>query len=370
MGNIKVLFCSPINGAGGVAMWTKHILNYYKDKGFRDVEMFWMYPQLQKREMTEGTSMFTRLKLGVQNYLPMLKLLNKELKDNNYNIVHFSSSAGFALIRDLLSIRIAHNNGVKAIVHFHFGRIPNIFSKRGWERKLIAKVFREADGVIVLDQVSYNSMQENGFCNMYKLPNSYAEIVRKFILNHSFERKHREILFVGHLYVTKGVIELVKACKQIVDIHVTMIGKGSEEVISTIKSAAGNDCDSWLTFTGVQPLELVLENMMSCAIFVLPTYTEGFPNVIIESMACGCPIITTDVGAIPEMLDIEHGNNFGICVKPKQVDELRNAIINMLENRVYAETCGRNAQLRVNELYSMPKVWKQMVEIWEEVASK
>lgn len=74
------------------------------------------------------------------------------------------------------------------------------------------------------------------------------------------------------------------------------------------------------------PYVNVLQEMMKCELFILPTYTEGFPNVILESMACGCPIVTTAVGAIPEMLDIKNGFNHGICVEPRSVSQLKRAI--------------------------------------------
>jgi glycosyltransferase involved in cell wall biosynthesis len=60
------------------------------------------------------------------------------------------------------------------------------------------------------------------------------------------------------------------------------------------------------------------------AIFVLPTYTEGFPNVILECMASGCPIITTPVGAIPDMLQFGSTQACGACVDVKDVQGLKN----------------------------------------------
>ena len=110
--------------------------------------------------------------------------------------------------------------------------------------------------------------------------------------------------------------------------------------------------------------------MLKCGIFVLPTYTEGFPNVILESMACACPIVTTNVGAIPEMLDVKHGDYCGKCISPQEVKPLQEAINYMLNNRIYAETCGTNAQKRVNDCYSMATIWKQMENIWMNVNNR
>ena len=104
--------------------------------------------------------------------------------------------------------------------------------------------------------------------------------------------------------------------------------------------------------------------MKSCGIFVLPSYSEGFPNVILESMACGCPIVATSVGAIPEMLAIGSENPCGICVHQQNVGELRKAIVELLENPLKAAEFSANARKRVYEQYAISKVWEQLVEIW------
>ena len=102
----------------------------------------------------------------------------------------------------------------------------------------------------------------------------------------------------------------------------------------------------------------------SCDLFVLPTYTEGFPNVIIESMACGCAIVTTPVGAIPEMFEEENGNHYGILVAPKSIEELKNGIEKMLDNEMLKQECRLNVKQRVNDRYNIDAVWKQMLSIW------
>ena len=104
--------------------------------------------------------------------------------------------------------------------------------------------------------------------------------------------------------------------------------------------------------------------MCQCDIFVLPTYTEGFPNVILESMACGCAIVTTPVGAIPEMLEEENGKHYGLMVEPRNVEQLKSSIEKMLSDIDYKNECRTNVQQRVNERYNIDSVWRQMVDVW------
>ena len=100
------------------------------------------------------------------------------------------------------------------------------------------------------------------------------------------------------------------------------------------------------------------------AIFVLPTYTEGFPNVILECMASGCPIITTPVGAIPDMLQFDSSQACGACVDVKDVQGLKKTIEKQLNNYDSALLMAEKAKQRVIDNYSMPSVWKQLVSIW------
>ena len=110
--------------------------------------------------------------------------------------------------------------------------------------------------------------------------------------------------------------------------------------------------------------------MCECDVFVLPTYTEGFPNVILESMACGCAIVTTPVGAIPEMLGEEDGKSYGLMVEPRNVEQLRAAIEKMLSDEEFKAACRENAQQRVNERYNMSSVWQQMVGVWNKTIAR
>ena len=107
-----------------------------------------------------------------------------------------------------------------------------------------------------------------------------------------------------------------------------------------------------------------------CDVFVLPTYTEGFPNVILESMACGCAIATTPVDAIPEMLDMASAEPCGLCCEPKDVESLCRNIQYFLDHTDKARAYGHRAAQRVKDMYAMAKVWEQVVGIWRNVRLK
>lgn len=367
-GHLKVMLCSPRGASGGIASWTEHLLSYYSSINDQEIEMQWRNLPPAKVQTLGNTPLITRIIRGVKRGFSFQRFLSKELSESNWDIVHFTTGASIGLFRDLQTIRNIHKHHSKAVVHFRFGRIPEIFNSKGWEYRIIHKVIQEADCAIVIDQKSYNTLVSNGYSNVKLLPNPVSPSIVEVVEKNSLPRKDREILYAGHLLRAKGIYELLSACKPIPNIHLTMMGKGSPDVISDLRNKAGRESDSWLTILGGRPIEEVISAMLTCSVFVLPSYSEGFPNVILESMACGCPIVTTDVGAIPEMLDINNGSQMGICVKPKQVEELRDAIVKMLDDKEYAFACGINAQRRVNNIYSMPKIWAQMKSIWGDVA--
>jgi len=62
--------------------------------------------------------------------------------------------------------------------------------------------------------------------------------------------------------------------------------------------------------------------------FILPSYTEGFPNVILEAMALGKPIIATSVGAIPEILSEE----CGVVMKPRDQRDIEQASLGAMHS--------------------------------------
>lgn len=361
----KILLVSPFSGTvGGVLRWTQHIVEYHNSLLHKSVDLD-LCDVHRTYKVYANTPKLKRLFIGILDYKMILNKYKRKLKESKYDAIHITSSASFGLIKDLLMLNYAKKKQIKKIIHFRFGRIPELYKTNNWETKLLHKVILIADKVIVIDEASYTTLINQGYKNIELLPNPLSPKVKEIVdKNKSIKKEGCKILFVGHVLESKGVFELVEVCKEMPNIQLKILGAVSKEMKQKVLSVAGESHHNWLDIAGEYEYEETIKEMLSAGIFVLPTYTEGFPNVILESMACACPIVASEVGAIPEMLAIKDTTNFGLCVEPKNKIQLKEAIIKMLEDRSFAINCGLNAQKRVYEEYSMTTVWSKLKQIW------
>lgn len=368
---LKVLFCSPFLSSedivkGGINTWGRYIIEYAAEDGKSDAELI---PISFDRLIpsSERKTILGRIYQGVKAYRVPIKDAISSMKDSNPDVLHLCTSAGFGLLRDLILLRKAKQLGIKSVIHFHFGRIPELKQQNNWEWKLICKTVKLCDTVVVMNRPSEMTLLETGFKNVKYLPNPLSMNVSKRIgeLKDNYKRIPRRLLYAGHVIKTKGVYELVEACSQIPNIELRIVGKCLPDVESELKAiASANNQGEWLNIVGEVNHERVLTELLQADLFVFPSYTEGFPNVILEAMACGCPILASDVGAIPEMLDIE-GNCCGICFKPGSVNHVLNSIVPILDNDKIKANLVSNALKRLNAEYTMHKVWNNLVNIWK-----
>ena len=368
---MKVLFCSPHSDApevvkGGINTWGRYVMAYYTQYVKDGVEVI---PVSFDRfsDVGENQLALARILSGLREYMGTVKKTIKLMDIEKPQMAHICTCAGLGLFRDLFLLKEARRRGIKTAVHLHFGRIPELAKKRNWEWKLLSKVLRMCDVTVVMNRPSEKVLDEEGFKNVTYLPNplgmSALDVIRS--AEGQYERIPRRLLYCGHVIRTKGMMELVEGCCRIPNIELRIVGKCTPDIkdeMLSIAAKSGEDT-SWMSFVGEVTHDDVIREFFLADMFVFPSYTEGFPNVIMEAMACGCPIVSSDVGAIPEMLDMD-GDPCGICFKPQSADEVNYAIKSLIDNKDLKSSFAAKAKARVNNLYAMPKVWEKMVSIW------
>jgi glycosyltransferase involved in cell wall biosynthesis len=133
------------------------------------------------------------------------------------------------------------------------------------------------------------------------------------------------VLFVGRLDPAKGIVELLDAFVHLANrfpkLRLVYVGDGpggtllrykAEEVRLERRIFLANSCSS----------QEVAQWLTAANVLALPSYAEGCPNVIIEALSCGRPVIATNVGGIPELVNKE----CGILVAPRDAQALADAI--------------------------------------------
>lgn len=133
------------------------------------------------------------------------------------------------------------------------------------------------------------------------------------------------IVFIGWLEKSKGVIELVNAFNRLIknyDINLYLIGDGKLRRKLEL-FIINNNLEKYIHLLGWLDEFDVKKNLGDADIFVLPSKNEGMPNSLIESMAAGVASISSKVGSIPDFIRDEEN---GILVEPNDIDLLEKSM--------------------------------------------
>ena len=205
-----------------------------------------------------------------------------------------------------------------------------------FRRRAIRYALKSANKVIAVSNPLKQKVVEMGIpeCKIEVHPN--AVDMRKFCPVDKISTREKlglpldrpVILFVGNLVPVKGLNYLLEAFQNLISSEngkmpiLLIVGDGSQK--KELQSMAQNyQILEHVFFVGAKPHGDIPLWMNACDIFCLPSLNEGMPNVILEALACGKPVVASAVGGIPEMLT--HSEN-GLLVPPAKPVELSEAI--------------------------------------------
>ena len=176
--------------------------------------------------------------------------------------------------------------------------------------------------------------------------------------------------FAARMEELKGPMVLMDAFAdahaQCGNIYLNIAGDGSQRQKIAMRAKA-LDVASRYRYHGVYTHpEQCREFMESLDVFVMPSFSEGTPNSIVEAMACGKPIIASDVGGIPDMI----GEECGILVPPGDKRALADAMLRLALDEGLRRKMGAAAQERYEKLFSPRAVVPLMLETYQRITNK
>lgn len=174
---------------------------------------------------------------------------------------------------------------------------------------------------------------------------------------------------VARLCAVKGQRELIEAASRLgEDVHVVLVGvdveQGGAYEALLRREAERLGVAERVVFAGYRgDVDALLRSL---DVFVLPSWTEGLPLVVLEAMAAGVPVVATSVGGTPEL--VVDGET-GALVEPRDVDGLAAALRELLARPDRGKELGRAGLARVRASFSEAAMTGRVLEVYDEVAA-
>jgi len=179
------------------------------------------------------------------------------------------------------------------------------------------------------------------------------------------------ILSVGRLYARKGLFTLIESMPAVVkrfrNAKFVISGKGqSNEMRKLVAHATRLGVRENIVFTGYFPDKKLPKLYQAADVFAFSTFYENLPFAVLEALSTGLPVVTTNVGGIPEM--IESGKN-GFLVQPFNTNQLSDKILHCLEHPAEAAEMGASARQTILERFDWRLIVQKVLRVYEEALS-
>lgn len=237
-----------------------------------------------------------------------LKILKLIIQKKDYYIFFLAQS----LILPILVLKLM---GRKVILIVGASEKKLIESKKERFRHII--VFKEAIGFKLADVIilySENIMNEwnlSKYKNKISIAHRHFIDFEKFTIKENYFDRDNIIGYIGRFSEEKGILNFIKAIPLILeeknDYKFLLIGNGNlkEEIVHYLYE---NNLEKKVIIVENVPHNEIPDYLNKLKLVVIPSYTEGLPNIMIESMACGTPVLATPVGSVPDFIeDNENG---------------------------------------------------------------
>ncbi|MEN6574791.1 MAG: glycosyltransferase [Phycisphaerales bacterium] len=175
-------------------------------------------------------------------------------------------------------------------------------------------------------------------------------------------------VYVGGLVETKGMSELAVAAEGLLKKHpclkLVCVGDGPERDRLTGLASRIGRADAVVLAGSIPPDEVPLF-LQASDFLVLPSYSEGLPQAVLEAMDCGLAVVATRVGGIPEaVLD----GRTGLLVDTKDPDQLRDAMERMIVDEAFRIAAGREGLARAREVFDSERNARRFAEALKSLA--
>jgi len=293
-------------------------------------------------------------------------------KKKEYDLVHFHG-ASLPLITNILPLKLYGKKVVAKVASAKLGtEAGSLHGKYSFLGSMLVWMLKRVDRFVAISKEIKDGLLNDGFnqARITRIPN--------FIDQNLFHPSGKEsgdqirkkldftdgkiVTFSGRLVERKGVGVLLEVWRKLIQDHkdVLLIILGSGPLEKKLKNQSKLlGIEENVRFCGF--INNIGNYLAATDIFVFPSFQEGFPNSVLEAMACGLPVIATRIGGVVDVIKNEEN---GLLVEPGNVDQLADALKKLISDPEYASALGKNAIKTVRENYDINVIANKYIDLY------
>lgn len=350
-----IKWAKSLNEAGleiGIFSLNKKDDNPYESN--KNIKVFYFF----NTENKSASNVFCKL-----NYLRSLNYLKHVLDKFRPDIIHAHYATSYGLIGALIDFH-PYIISVWGSDVFDF---PNVSFLH---KKIIKYNFSKADKILSTSNIM--AKETIKYTNKNIIVTPFGVDLEKFkpqIVDSLFSNESIIVGTIKTLEEKYGIEYLIRAfnivkkrnCK--LSLKLLIVGDGSKKVyLEKLVKNLGISEDTIFTGKIEHSLIPTYDNMLSVSVSV--SDSESFGVAVIEASACGKPVVVSNVGGLPEVVE---DNITGLIVPPRNPEKTAEAIEKLILDKTLREKMGNAGRQRVKELYDWNNNVKQMINIYKEV---
>jgi len=263
-------------------------------------------------------------------------------------------------VHDLTPLKFPkeHKFGKKILYEFLLPR-----TLKNASRIIVASKSTKNDILKIFQKINYEKIKV-----IYYAANKNYKVIKNernlYYIGKKYNLPNRFILFVGTIEPRKNIVRLLKAFSEVykkIPIPLVITGKLGwkyKKIYYTYKKLNLEDKVIFTWYIDEKDLPSIYN---LATIFVLPSLYEGFGLTPLEAMQCGCPVVTSNVSSLPEIV-----GNAAIKVSPYSVKEIEDAMYSLLTNKKLRKKYIKKG-LKQAKKFSWEKCAKETLEVYQEV---
>jgi glycosyltransferase involved in cell wall biosynthesis len=309
--------------------------------------------------------------LRIIRHINLAGKVAKTIQEKKIHVIHFSgSSHDLSFISNGLAIMGARFAGARAVWHLHEDLSVALFpGGKSISKRIFAVSAKAADRIAVLTD------KDMRIASTLVPPHKIAVIpptCSPEFLTLNSERRNSEInvLYVGWLTQAKGIYDLLDVANAVrrnrpeICFHIIGTGMSDSETNSVRSCAEKLKLNQQIKFYGVLTGDAKRKMFAQANVLFLPTHWDAFPVVVLEAMAAGLPVLATNTGGLPYMLEDGRG---AILTEVGAIKQMSDCLTELSRNQSLRLQMGKVNREKYLACYHPDKVGGVAVNLYKEI---